>query len=99
MLRYRLIETHAGTLTRRREMSDGELRREHPELGWLLDEGLTSLSIVTARRELNLRRIDADQERLRLALEHAGILVTDEEVARLISALRPPVAELQPSAR
>jgi hypothetical protein len=54
---------------------------------------------VTARRELNLRRIDADQERLRLALEHAGILVTDEEVARLISALRPPVAELQPSAR
>lgn len=93
MFRYRLVETHAGTLTRRWEMSEAELRRERPELSWLLDEGLASLSLVTRRRELSLCRIEADPDQIRLALERAGIAITDEEAARLMIALCPSAGQ------
>lgn len=86
--RYRWIETHGGTLTRRREMTEIDLRRERPELVHLLDEGLASLHIVTARREVHVHRIDSDEERLRLALESVGFAISDEVVQRLTDELR-----------
>jgi hypothetical protein len=86
--KYRWIETHGGTLTQRRELTEADLRRERPELARLLDEGLKSLQLVTARREVHVQRIELDRERLQLALESAGFAFSDEVVQRLTDELR-----------
>jgi hypothetical protein len=88
MSRYRLEEIRAGTLTSSRVLSGEELQRERPELSAFLDEGLTSLHLVTQRREVRLKPFACDQERLRFALELAGCDLSDEELARLIAGLR-----------
>ena len=93
MARFRLVETHNGTLTRRWEVCEAELRRDRPELAGFLDEGLASLHVTTRRRELRLLCVETQEDRLRWALAEAGFALPDGEVARLADEVRRLTAE------